>query len=69
MMYFQIKENIGEGFKKNEKDKNSLFQEIENEYSIKRCNFNPLSPSPNKFIKNLEIRMKMYYKQLYKSYK
>ncbi len=44
-------------------------REIEKEYSIKRCNFNPLSPSPNKFIKNLEVRMRMYYKDLYKSYK
>lgn len=46
-----------------------IFQEIENEYSEKRFNFNPISPSPNKFIKNLEVRMRMYYRELYKSYK
>lgn len=71
MMAFRIKENIYsvKGFEKTKKNKKSLFQEIESEYSIKRCNFNPISPSPNKFIKNLEIRMRMYYKELYKSYK
>lgn len=52
---------------KDNKEKNHL--EIENEYSEKRFNFNPISPSPNKFIKNLEVRMRMYYKELYKSYK
>ena len=49
--------------------KQKVFQKIENEYSEKRCNFNPISPSPNRFIKNLEVRMRMYYKELYKSYK
>ena len=51
------------------KEKKQQLKEIENEYSIKKQNFNPISPSPNKFIKNLEIRMKMYYRELYKSYK
>ena len=36
------------------------------EYESKQKMFNPNKPSPNKFIKNLEIRMKMYYKDLYK---
>ena len=36
------------------------------EYESKQKSFNPNKPSPNKFIKNLEIRMKMYYKDLYK---
>ena len=66
MMSFQPKEQTIKGLAKK---KNSLFQDIENEYSIKRCNFNPISPSPNKFIKNLEVRMKMYYRELYRSYK
>ena len=69
MMSFQKKEtkdNRNESVKTN---KNLIFQEIENEYSIKRCNFNPISPSPNKFIKNLQVRMRMYYKELYRSYK
>ena len=55
MMSFQPKEQTIKGLAKK---KNSLIQDIENEYSIKRCNFNPISPSPNKFIKNLEVRMK-----------
>ena len=65
MMSFINKEKKQKKFNRH----NSFLKEIEKEYSIKRCNFNPISPSPNKFIKNLEIRMKMYYKELYKSYK
>jgi len=38
------------------------------EYSLKQQNFDPNKPSPNVFIKKLEIRMKMYYRDLYKSY-
>jgi hypothetical protein len=55
--------------KKGSNNKKKFLKEIENEYRIKRCNFNPISPSPNRFIKNLEVRMRMYYKELYKSYK
>ena len=55
--------------KKTITNKQNLLTEIENEYRIKRCNFNPISPSPNRFIKNLEVRMRMYYKELYKSYR
>jgi len=51
------------------KKKKKRINEIENEYSEKRIIFNPVSPSPNRFIKNLEVRMRMYYKELYKSYK
>lgn len=69
MMSFQQKEQTNKGLAKTKKNKRSLIQDIENEYSIKRCNFNPISPSPNKFIKNLEVRMRMYYKELYSSYK
>ena len=54
---------------KDTNNKNTFVKEIENEYRIKRFNFNPISPSPNRFIKNLEVRMRMYYKELYKSYK
>jgi hypothetical protein len=68
-MSFQLKEQTNKGLAKTKKNKRSLIQDIENEYSIKRCNFNPISPSPNKFIKNLEVRMRMYYKELYRSYK
>jgi len=68
-MSFQQKEQTNKGLAKTKKNKKLLIQDIENEYSIKRCNFNPISPSPNKFIKNLEVRMRMYYKELYSSYK
>ena len=68
-MSLQLKEQMDKGLAKTKKNKKLLIQDIENEYSIKRCNFNPISPSPNKFIKNLEVRMRMYYKELYKSYK
>ena len=49
-------------------NKKKFIKEIINEYSLKRNNFNPSKPSPNLFIKKLEIRMKKYYKDLYKSY-
>jgi hypothetical protein len=69
MSLFLRQENKSKRNLKKAKENNLFVSEIEQEYSIKRCNFNPISPSPNKFIKNLEIRMKMYYKELYKSYK
>uniref|UniRef100_A0A6C0F909 Uncharacterized protein n=1 Tax=viral metagenome TaxID=1070528 RepID=A0A6C0F909_9ZZZZ len=50
--------------KKNNTELNNILQE----YSLKQSNFDPKKPSPNVFIKKLEIRMKMYYKDLYKSY-
>ena len=53
--------------KKRKTNKLSLKTIIE-EYSLKQNSFNPKKPSPNIFIKKLEIRMKMYYKDLYKSY-
>ena len=43
-----------------------MLNNIMQEYELKQKSFNPNKPSPNKFIKNLEIRMKMYYKDLYK---
>ena len=57
--------------KKNNKDRKKENTELNNilqEYSLKQNNFDPKKPSPNVFIKKLEIRMKMYYKDLYKSY-
>ena len=50
---------------KNMTRKDMLYNIIQ-EYESKQKSFNPNKPSPNKFIKNLEIRMKMYYKDLYK---
>jgi hypothetical protein len=40
---------------------------IQHEYHLKRNKFYPASPSPNIFCKRLEIRMKKYYNDLYKS--
>lgn len=37
---------------------------IYQEYSLKRNNFNPKDKSPNKFVKKLQLRMRMYYDQL-----
>ena len=37
---------------------------IYQEYSLKRNNFNPKDKSPNKFVKKLQLRMRMYYEQL-----
>ena len=39
-------------------------EKIYQEYSLKRNNFNPTDKSPNKFVKKLQIRMKMYYEEL-----
>jgi len=47
---------------------NTELNNIIEEYSLKQSNFDPNKQSPNVFIKKLEIRMKMYYKDLYKSY-
>ena len=68
-------------FSKNKKFKKEMFliktikrennvelNNILQEYSLKQNNFDPKKPSPNVFIKKLETRMKMYYKDLYKSY-
>mgnify|MGYP001384571357 FL=1 len=49
-------------------NKKTGLKTIIEEYSLKQNSFNPKKPSPNLFIKKLEIRMKMYYKDLYKSY-
>ena len=51
------------------KEKKSIkLQNIIKEYEQKQNNFDPSKPSPNLFIKKLEIRMKRYYHDLYKSY-
>ncbi len=42
-------------------------EKILEEYALKQNNFDPKKPSPSIFIKKLEIRMRMYYKDLYKS--
>ena len=43
------------------KQKKNLLEEIFNEYSLKRNNFNPSSTSPNKFVTKLQLRMQLYY--------
>jgi hypothetical protein len=49
-------------------DKKKELDNILEEYSVKPHNFDPNKPSPNAFMRKLEIRMKMYYRDLYKSY-
>ena len=44
-----------------------LLDNIINEYCLKRNSFHPANPSPNMFIGKLELRMKRYYNNLYKS--
>tara|TARA_B110000008_G_scaffold278558_1_gene322752 strand:- start:2006 stop:2200 length:195 start_codon:yes stop_codon:yes gene_type:complete len=44
--------------------KQQIMDKIYQEYSLKRSNFNPTDKSPNKFVKKLQIRMKMYYEEL-----
>jgi hypothetical protein len=53
--------------KKNKKEKMTI-QKILEEYELKQNNFNPNKPSPNVFMNKLQIRMKLYYKEQYKSY-
>jgi len=48
----------------NNNDNNITLNNIINEYSLKRNNFNPHRNSPNKFILKLEHRMKIYYNDL-----
>uniref|UniRef100_A0A6C0CNK5 Uncharacterized protein n=1 Tax=viral metagenome TaxID=1070528 RepID=A0A6C0CNK5_9ZZZZ len=51
---------------KQTKEKSKL-QKIQNEYNLKRNNFNP-QKSPNLFMNKLRVRMKCYYNELNKSY-
>ena len=60
------KQSDRKGIKKR-REKSELDNIVE-EYSLKQSNFNPSKQSPNVFIRKLEIRMKMYYKDLYNSY-
>ena len=46
---------------------NDLLDNIINEYCLKRNSFHPTNPSPNIFIGKLELRMKKYYNNLYRS--
>ena len=55
--------------KRIKKEKEGIkLQNIIKEYEQKQNNFDPSKPSSNLFIKKLEIRMKRYYNDLYKSY-
>ena len=55
------KENLKKSPKKNTNTLNSLIHE----YCLKRGQFNPKKPSPNRFCNKLEYRMKLYYNTLY----
>ena len=46
----------------------TILDTIQSEYCLQRMKFNPSHPSPNHFCSRLEIRMKTYYKDLYKSF-
>ena len=71
---FQKKSNLSEQKfiikeirkKNNKMSRKDTLKNIIQEYESRQKSFNPHKPSPNKFIKNLEIRMKMYYRDLYK---
>ena len=52
---------------KKKTSKKELVNSICHEYCLKRKQFHPTSPSPNLFTNRLEIRMKVYYNDLYKS--
>lgn len=40
---------------------NKIFEEIKQEYGLKRIQFNPQKPSPNIFMNKLHKRMNQYY--------
>ena len=64
------KKVISNSKKKNQlckKNNNDLLDNIINEYCLKRNSFHPTNPSPNIFIGKLELRMKKYYNNLYRS--
>jgi len=54
---------------KKHKKKTNLLDSIQNEYCLKRNQFYPEQPSPNLFCNRLEIRLKVYYNNLYSSFK
>ena len=45
--------------------KNSVLDNIMQEYCLKRNQFDPKKPSPNRFVNKLQLRMKVYYRNLY----
>ena len=45
----------------------SILDHIQNEYCLKRNNFDPQGPSPNIFMTKLELRMKAYYNSFCRS--
>jgi len=45
--------------------KKSVLDDIMQEYCLKRNQFDPKKPSPNRFVNKLQLRMKVYYKNLY----
>ena len=61
--------NACDSWKTAAKLKDTILNSIHNEYCLKRNKFNPEQPSPNVFCNRLEIRMKTYYNNLYKSFK
>ena len=54
-----------EDFKKSTKNSANNINSLIQEYCLKRGQFNPKKPSPNRFCNKLEFRMKSYYNTLY----
>ena len=54
-----------EDFKKSTKNSANNINALIQEYCLKRGQFNPKKPSPNRFCNKLEFRMKSYYNTLY----
>jgi len=48
---------------------NTLLETIQKEYELKRNSFFPSITSPNLFMGKLELRLKIYYRNLYKDTK
>ena len=46
-----------------------ILDDIQSEYCLKRNNFDPAGPSPNIFIRKLELRVKAYYNSFCRSRK
>ena len=72
---FNNMERVGKSYTKDVNAKNTktssntLLATIQKEYELKRNSFYPSSISPNLFMGKLELRLKIYYRNLYKNTK
>jgi len=59
-------QTIRQGIKRDSSlTKQHVLDDILQEYCLKRTQFDPKKPSPNRFVNKLQLRMKVYYKNLY----